>query len=76
MKRALLAFVILLGATLACSIDQRENSTSKFDKEFLIDSSTILDALAQGNQDVFFEWNDLSEDGPQELVNWSQADYF
>src|SRR5687767_6523126 len=78
MKRALLALAMLLVATLACNIDQRENSTSKFDKQFLIDPSTILDALAQGKEDVFFEWKDVSEDGlssPMESVNWSQADY-
>jgi hypothetical protein len=79
MKRVLLALVILLGATLACHIDQRETTTSKLDKEYMIDSSTIIDALAQGNQDVFLEWKDISEGGlasPQKLVDWNQADYF
>jgi len=79
MKRVLLALAILLGSMLACNIDQRENATSKMDKEYLIDSSTILDALSQGKKDVFFEWKDTSEVGhisPNKVVNWKQADYF
>jgi hypothetical protein len=78
-KKVLLALAILLASTLACNIDQRESTTSKFDSEYMIDSSTILETLAQGNENVFFEWKDISENeptSPQEIVNWSQADYF
>jgi hypothetical protein len=78
-QRVLLASVILLGATLACNFDQRENAISKLDKEYLIDSSTILESLAQGKKDIFYEWKDASEEGlisSNQIVSWSQADYF
>jgi hypothetical protein len=78
--QALLALIVLLGATLACYIDAQETAVGKLDKEFEIDSSTILIALSQGQNDVFFERKVAPAteiaSRSEAPVNWNQADYF
>jgi hypothetical protein len=78
--RVLVAFLVLLGTTLACYVDAKETEIDKSDKEFDIDSSTILEALAQGKKDVFTERKETPAEEStarrEEPVNWSQADYF
>lgn len=74
-----LIIALLLGSTISCNIDQREDETIIATKYFRIEPASILESISQGKKDAFISINDepqLSSSSKSEPVAWDQADYF
>ncbi|RME60236.1 hypothetical protein D6779_02545, partial [Candidatus Parcubacteria bacterium] len=72
------AIASLLVTTLACRFhwEERENITLISAQYYLIDPSSLLDAIAHGEAEVFVPVDTRPETvPPSQPVTWSQADY-
>lgn len=75
----LLAVALLLGGTISCNMDQRENETITNIQYFSIEPKSLLELVSQGKEAAFISIRDepeLSSSSKGEPVSWDQIDYF
>jgi hypothetical protein len=74
----ILAFLVLVSATLSCNFDETEEKTNLFNHYYSIDPEFLLDSLKEGKANVFSPIAEEPVDIPpdqQILVPWTQDDY-
>ena len=75
----LLATALLLGGTISCNIDQREDVKITNIQYFNIKPKSILESISQGKEDAFISVDtepELASSSKDEPVAWNQTDYF
>jgi hypothetical protein len=74
---SLFVVTVLMAATLSCRLIGKDARRVTREKHYLISSTSILQSLAEGNQDLFIPIDTEPEKlpSPQEWITWHQSDF-